>query len=81
MADALEGIIHGKTIQLTDDPGLADGQRVEVKVRPVRSPEGRIAAIQQTAGALAHLPAEDWEALDEIIGERQRSGRHRGVVE
>ncbi len=27
-----EGVIHGKTIELADDPGLEDGQRVRVQV-------------------------------------------------
>jgi uncharacterized protein (DUF433 family) len=31
----LRGIIHGKTIELESEPGLADGQEVSVEIRPV----------------------------------------------
>ena len=31
----IQGVIHGKSIELHEEPGLADGQRVEVTLRPV----------------------------------------------
>lgn len=31
----IRGVIHGKTIILSSDPGLADGSQVEVVVRPL----------------------------------------------
>ncbi len=31
----LQGVIHGKTIELEREPGLPEGQRVAVEVRPV----------------------------------------------
>ena len=34
MNQQLSGIIHGKTIELDNDPGLADGQMVVVTVLP-----------------------------------------------
>jgi hypothetical protein len=35
MAKLIHGTVVGSTIHLTSDPGLADGQEVEVLVRPV----------------------------------------------
>ncbi len=31
----LRGIIHGRTIELEDEPGLEDGQEVSVEIRPI----------------------------------------------
>jgi uncharacterized protein (DUF433 family) len=35
----LQGIIHGKTIELEQAPGLPDGQPVSVEIRPLSRPE------------------------------------------
>jgi hypothetical protein len=67
MSDAIHGIIHGKTIELLDDPGMVDGQRVEVLLRPVVSLGSRIEAILRTAGSMA----EDTE-FDAVMGEVER---------
>ena len=32
---SIHGVIHGRTIELAEDPGIADGQRVQVEVRAV----------------------------------------------
>jgi len=34
----MQGVIHGKTIELEKEPGLPEGQRVAVEVRPVDEP-------------------------------------------
>ena len=35
---ALQGVIHGKTIELEQEPGLPEGQRVTVEIRPLDEP-------------------------------------------
>jgi len=74
MPEVVQGVIHGKTIELQADPGIADGVTVEVTIRPipVRDPDARVAALRRTAGAPARLPQEDWDALDSIVRERRR---------
>lgn len=34
----LRGVVHGKTIELEQEPGLPDGQNVSVQVRPEEAP-------------------------------------------
>jgi hypothetical protein len=34
----IQGVIHGKTIELENEPGLPEGQRVAVEIRPVGEP-------------------------------------------
>ena len=73
MPEVVEGVIHGKTIELATDPGIADGQRVEVTIRTVPAPDARIEAILRTSGSMADDP--DFEAIMEQIG-RERHATH-----
>jgi hypothetical protein len=34
----IPGVIHGKTIELEREPGLPDGQRIAVELRPLDNP-------------------------------------------
>jgi hypothetical protein len=72
MSEVVEGVIHGKTIELAIDPGLQDGQRVEIEIRRAGRPKAWGEGIKATAGALAHLAPEDFEDLDEIVRSRQQ---------
>ena len=83
MTEVVQGVIHGRTIELKADPGIADGATVEITIRTVavRDHDAMVAAIRRTAGTLAHLPQDDWNALEAIVSERQGAGRHRGVAE
>jgi hypothetical protein len=75
MTKTLHGRIHGRTIELDEDPGVAEGQEVEVQVRVLpktgRKPgEGFL----RTEGALADDPY--WDAImEEIYQERKRDTR------
>ncbi len=66
------GFIHGKTIEITDDLYLTDGQEVEVIVR-VRAPRPEWGqGILNSAGAMAPFwTAEDDEILAEIARARR----------
>ena len=66
MGAVLRGVVHGKIIQLDQEPGLPDGQEVAVALQPVLPPgEG----IRQSAGAWA----DGGEELDAWLDEMQRS--------
>ena len=62
MSDLLQGVIHGKTVELACDPGLEQGQHVEVVLRPVAREEK---PVRTAAGMLADIPGLD-ESLEEI---------------
>ena len=70
MSEVIEGVIRGKTIELEMDPGLRDGERVEVVIRRAGPTKAWGDGIKATAGALADLPAEYFEDLDEIVRDR-----------
>ncbi|WP_152050249.1 hypothetical protein [Tautonia marina] len=72
MSRTIQGLIQGKTIALEAEPGLADGQRVEVTIRPLIDPDERKRRLAALAGSLAYLPEEEWESLDAIVHERQQ---------
>jgi len=74
MNKTITGRIHGRTIELTDDPGLQDGQEVRVQVTavPPAAPWGE--GILRCAGALADDP--EWDAImDEIHRARKLERR------
>ena len=75
MTKTLHGKVHGKTIELDEDPGVVDGQEVEVRVRmigpkkrlPGPPPGWRPGGTDTTAGMMAqHWTEEDDRILEEI---------------
>ena len=63
----LKGIVHGKTIELEQKPGLPEGQVVSVTVQPV-APEARTMApgegIRRSAGGWAEDVAKKIKQTD-----------------
>ncbi len=72
MTEVIRGTIHGKMIELEKDPGIGDGQEVEVVVRPQRSATQWGEGIRRSAGALADYPEMD-AFMEEIQQERRRA--------
>ena len=74
MTRTVHGKIHGKTIELDEDPGLAEGQDVEIILQVARPQRAWGDGIFRTAGALANDP--DWDGImDEIYRDRKRDRR------
>jgi len=75
MTKVVHGTVHGKTIDLDEDLGVADGQAVEVQVKVIsntaRQPgEGLL----RTEGALAD--ETEWDGImEEIYQARKRERR------
>jgi hypothetical protein len=76
MTKTLHGKVRGKLIELDQDPGLAEGQEVEITVRAIdsgtnpRSGEGLL----RTEGVLAD--DQEWDAImDQIYQDRKRDRR------
>lgn len=82
--NVLRGVIHGKTIELDNETGLPDGQRVKITVQPVFGDEkliGRLApgeGIRRSAGAWA----DGAEELDKYLAwNRQQRKASRPPIE
>jgi hypothetical protein len=81
MTKVIHGKVCGRTIELSEDLGLAEGQEVEVSVRPileahVRKPgEGLI----RTEGALV----DDlyWDAIMEEVYQERKNDTRKEVLE
>lgn len=56
----VKGVVHGRTIELEQDSGLADGQSVTVTLRPVLKPGD---GVRRAVGSWA----EGAEQLDEFV--------------
>ena len=81
MNTTLQGIVHGKTIELEEDPGIADGQKVQVQIAvcspkkklPGPPPGWKPGQPSKTAGLLADCwTEEDDRILEEIYRDRKR---------
>jgi len=76
MPEVIQGVVHGRTIELATDPGLQDGQVVEVTVRVVEPPTTWGEGLRRCAGALADSwTEEDDRILEEIRRERYQDRR------
>ena len=74
MTKTVHGVVHGKTIELDEDLGVAEGQEVEVQVKMIpmsaqRTGEGFL----RTEGALAD--DEEWDAIMEEIFQARKVER------
>jgi hypothetical protein len=75
MTKAIHGKVHGKTIELDEDLGVAEGQEVEVRVTLIPN-SGRLPGegILRTEGALAE--DEEWDAnMDQVYVARKLERR------
>jgi citrate lyase beta subunit len=73
MSKIVNGVIHGKTIELDQESGLPDGQTVEVAIQIVQAglaPEPWGEGLRRCAGALADIPGLD-EDMEQILQERK----------
>jgi len=75
----IQGVIHGKTIVLAENPGIADGQAVEVVVRAAPALKAGAIENQSAAGMLADYPDMDAD-MEEILRERT-TGVYREIEE
>jgi hypothetical protein len=70
MLKTILGKVHGKTIELEEDLGVAEGQQVEIQVKIVQTPGTWGEGIMRSAGGWADHPE-----LDAIMEEIQRNRR------
>jgi hypothetical protein len=69
MSGIFKGTIHGKVIELDQEPGLPDGQTVAVIVQTTGG-DGN--GIRRSFGAWA----EDAEAVDQFLSDLRRDRQH-----
>jgi hypothetical protein len=74
MTKTMHGIVHGRSIELDEDLGVADGQEVEVQVRVIpktsRKPgEGFL----RTEGALAD--DTEWDTIMQQVHQARKGGK------
>jgi len=70
------GTIHGSTIQLDSNPGLAEGQRVEVSVKVPHPKSSSGEGLLRAAEALSEIwTPEDDAILEEIYRDRKNDRR------
>ena len=82
MTKIAHGIVHGKTIELDQELGFADGQHVDVAIQ-VSGTSPRTEAwgegLRRCAGALAGIPDLD-DDMEQILAQR-KTAKFREVSE
>ena len=78
MTRIIHGKVHGKTIELDEDLGLAAGQEVEVQITPVPATKVWGEGIRRSAGGWADYPELD-AVLEQLYQERKRERRAQGL--
>jgi hypothetical protein len=73
MPKIVHGIVHGKTIELDEDPGVPEGQDVEVQIKVIAPPRKWGEGILRTGGALADDP--HWDAIMEEVHQARKIER------
>ena len=81
MTKVIHGKVRGKTIELAEDPGLAEDQEVEVTVRPVPTTVAQKPGdgLLRTEGALADDPY--WDVIMEEVYQERKNDTRREIVE
>ncbi|MCY2995385.1 MAG: hypothetical protein NTY19_47100 [Planctomycetota bacterium] len=74
MIKTLHGRVHGRTIELDEDLGVALDQEVEVQVRIVQSGQEWGAGIRRSAGGWADYPEMD-AIMEQIYQDRKLERR------
>jgi hypothetical protein len=80
MNKMMRGTVHGRTIQLDDDPGIEDGRQVEIVLRvrqlPGPPPRWKPDGTDTAAGMMsAHWTEGDDRILEQIHQDRQLDHR------
>ena len=78
----LHGVINGKTIELTEDPGMPAGQQVDVAVTslPTQKP-GWGDGLRRSAGALSEEWTDDDDRILSEIYHQRKQDRRRDLSE
>lgn len=73
MTKTLHGKVRGRTIELNEDPGVAEGQEVEVRISVVGSSSSAIRSIADAFGTAPVLRSGD-DILAQVRAERDEWG-------
>ena len=75
--ETLRGVVHGRMIELDNEPGLPDGQSVTVVVQPTESPVEGAGSLPSSAGLRRAFGAwaEDAKELDDYLEWNRRQRR------
>ena len=74
MSKTIHGTVHGKTIELDEDLGVAEGQKVELQVKIVNASKNWGDGILRSAGGWAEYPELD-AVMNEIHESRKLERR------
>jgi hypothetical protein len=76
----IRGVIHGRTIELSEETGCAEGAVVEVESRAINDVDVRGENLAKTDTALTEAEWKEWEAtMAEVVAQRKQIDNRRDV--
>ncbi len=73
MMRTIHGNVRGRTSELDEDLGVAEGQEVEVQIKTIPQTQQLGDGVERTAGALADDPF--WDEIMEEVHNARKIGR------
>ena len=71
----IRGIVHGKTIELSEESGCEDGAIVEVELRAVDGSQAQVTELVPANNELTEAEWDEWETtMAEIVALRKYDG-------
>ena len=80
MTKTVHGTVHGRTIELNEDLGVAEGQQVEIRVKLMPPARNWGEGIVRSAGGWADHPEMD-AIMDKIHQDRKLERRSQAEAE
>ncbi len=73
MTKTLHGRVHGRTIELDDDPDVADGQEVEIQMKVIPSPPPSKPTMTPGLAAIYAILGERFDTGEHDVAERHNA--------
>ena len=81
MTRTVQGVIHGRTIELSEDLGIAEGQVVVVRVTAAPTAASWEERVRKSAGALAPFWTDEDDRILESIYQDRKNDTRREIEE
>jgi hypothetical protein len=81
ISKSVRGVIRGRTIELETESGFAEGEKVDVVVRPIDAKPDTVAISAKAAQARDEIDWDEWDAIMREIYQARKIERRRSSEE
>jgi hypothetical protein len=81
MTKTMHGVIHGRMIELDQDPGVAEGDQVEITIESIPSQKAWGEGLRRCAGALADEWTDEDDQILDVIHRQRKFDTRKEITE